>query len=887
MKAVLLLLVLLLAVPVFPQCNWTPRYSGAFRETVYDVSPDAGNSVWIATGYGVEVRDADGVLAARALPGSTRVVRAIGNNVAYAGSGARLYVLRRSGSAIDIVRTLDAGGTVNDLLVAPPYFFLATSAGLFHYDFFDATNPQRAPFTLPTSSPNVTSLASAADKLYAADGDSTVEVFSIASPAFPQHVATLDSVARASSVYASADDLLFVSDKFGQSTDLFQSNVKIKTLTTGATSVAPAGPGEWFLAGPDRTLRAFDLTALERIAQTFETTFAASGGNGDNTIHRLVRSGDTLYVAAGDLGLLTLDASALTHPYPLVSYATGATTSAIIAGGKAYFTNAAGTIAEYAIDANGIALTPQRTWTTIAGATLQDQETVKLLTAAGATATLWSLDAQTPTAALTVAFRTTIRSAVLRGNTIVALLTDGSLWTATDATPHLVDIGASVAQLARSGDAIALAVVKDERTTDVRYYATGDFTAPTRTYNVDGVVSAPLALDATRAAVFTYRINVIDLGSGATRALAGSDGFIPRGLAFAGSDLLVLSPQTLDVWTNAQTLARSQPLPGGANAFAGAAPISVVAGAAGPIAIRPLAPLPQPVALLRNQFPTNAVIGGNRLYLQSDDRIDIYAIGTSVAPVYVSSIRSVGAFDIAATSDRFFTLSGSGTVTAYSTSGALLAQTTIDEGADAQPRGITTAGNAVWVSLTKGFLTGQSQKKTLVLDPLSLAVTASLNGGTTDVVTSGARAYALFSLPDEVRVLDLADPLHPAQLASVKAPANALSVSYANNNVYILADRIYAFSESTLAANGTFLQAVATTGAQLRIDGGCAAVVGRDAAVDLYAASTWTSASAPELPSTPRVLASAPGRLYVLTDHSIEVWTQTSTPPPERRHSVR
>src|SRR5215212_1915810 len=126
------------------QCSWTPRLSIPFRTTVLDVSVD-GPYVWLATGYGVQLLQNEGtrVTGSIALPGSTRVVRSDGRGNAYAGSGSRLYVLRGGASGISTVRNVDAGATINDVLITGSYLFVATSNGLVHFDVIDPLNPVR------------------------------------------------------------------------------------------------------------------------------------------------------------------------------------------------------------------------------------------------------------------------------------------------------------------------------------------------------------------------------------------------------------------------------------------------------------------------------------------------------------------------------------------------------------------------------------------------------------------------------------------------------------------------------------------------------------------------------------------------------------------------
>src|SRR5687768_4308386 len=216
----LLLLVVSFASPALPSCNWVSRYSGQFRSTAFDVAVDGDGFVWVATGYSVQLlepvaggvpRFADSV----AIAGSTRVL-AISGNLAYAGSGTRVYVLRRNGRALEIVRSVDAGAAVNDIVVVSSYLFVATTNGLAHFDLFDREHPNRTTVALITTAPNVRSLAVTGSTLYAADGDVTVEIFSLASPALPQKTGTLESLNSSVSVHTLPGNILFVSDSLGQ-----------------------------------------------------------------------------------------------------------------------------------------------------------------------------------------------------------------------------------------------------------------------------------------------------------------------------------------------------------------------------------------------------------------------------------------------------------------------------------------------------------------------------------------------------------------------------------------------------------------------------------------------------------------------------------------------
>src|SRR5688572_27952447 len=111
-RAVVAFLLLFLSTnSALPQCDYAPRFSGQFQSSVVDLSID-GNDLWTATTYGVALYDRavtpPELIATAALPGLTRVIRTAGGT-AYAGSGSRIVVLRRSGNAISIVRIADAG----------------------------------------------------------------------------------------------------------------------------------------------------------------------------------------------------------------------------------------------------------------------------------------------------------------------------------------------------------------------------------------------------------------------------------------------------------------------------------------------------------------------------------------------------------------------------------------------------------------------------------------------------------------------------------------------------------------------------------------------------------------------------------------------------------
>jgi hypothetical protein len=893
--AFLLIVVVVVSSDAVADCSqWTARTSSSYRTTAFDVSVD-GDFLWVATGYGVQLLEHGAVVTSIGLPGSTRVVRAQGSGIAYAGSANRLYVLRREGRTIKVLTSLEAPDTINDLEIISSALFAGTTNGIAHFDILNPALPFKTTITLPTSAPNVTSLASAKNKLYAADGDATVEIYSVIVPALPQHIGTLESAPRATSVNATSNDEVFVSDRFGQTTDLFAGSTRLARMPLVTTSFATSAGQTHFLAGPDRTIRAVDFSNASRIAELYAADLAPTDGT-VNAIQAMAQVGTTLYVAAGDIGLVVLDTATIARPYPLVSYGGGATTSVRVLADKAWFSTTAGRISQQRIDPAGIALVEERGWDAEAGSVVRDVRDNLLLTTSGAKSTVWALVSATPVQATNVTFATAISNAVRSDTHLVALLADGSVWTAPNGqtTPAQINV-APMTLLARAGSAIALAEVRaEERQTVLHYYANGDLTATPQRFTIDGAAvgdAASIALDATRAAIFTFDgITIIDLPGGSVRVIPGSASLIPRQMAFSGDDLLVMDSHRLLVYDDARTLLRDQTLPAETLAFDAASSVAALATVKGTGAIRYAAELPRPATPFTNRFYTRLAAGSGHAYLLDDESIVVLSTVVPGTPRHITTIPAAGTVDLAASNTALFTLAGNGTVTAYSGSGIAVAQTNISEGFDSQPIAIRTAGNAVWASLATGCtLQGCHDRKTLVLDPNTLAVTAMLTGNVTDVAVAGTRAYALFSFPDEIRVLNIADALHPAPIVIAAAPAFASSIAFSGGKVYVLASKVNGYDEATLTLAEERLTPVTPAASnRIRIDGTCALVSrGTDAPV-LYDLPSWTaSASQFALPSNLRSFDVEPALLLFLTEHSIELAYPAATGPAPKRRAVR
>lgn len=895
-----LLLLSSISVPAFPQCTLTPISSAPFRASVLDVSVD-GNDLWAATGYGVQLFDraADPpvLLSTIAIPGTTRIVRAR-NGIVYVGSGSSIYVVRRGGKGIEIVRSVDAGGTVNDIVITT-YLFVATSNGIAHFELVDATNPVRTNATLATSGANVFSLAEASGTLYAADGDSTVEVFSISSPALPQKTGALTSLPRTNSVHV-AGTRVYTSD--GLNTEVFIGGTKASTLAIGSTSLASIGGDELFVAGSDRRVQAIDFTLAAQPVELFEAEIAPSSGT-INRISAMQHASSRLYLAAGDIGLLSYDTSRFTKPYPVHGYALGATTTAIASGNSAFVAKSAGGIQETSISASG-ALSAARAFS---GSTLAHDVTNNfIVTSSSNLLSYTTLFSTSPTTLWTSVLAKPITAAVLISNKAYALLSDGTIWSldVAEASPAAKPVnlgGAKIALMERSGSSVALAEVRDDKTTLVRYYANGDLTGTPQSASVPGSATA-LAVSGNGVAVFTFRgINLISFPSGSVTVLPESNTAIARALAFDGTTLLELTESALTLWSTS-TLQRIRDIglsAEGIDLAIGGQSIAVIATTEGVTSIAYGAASRQPVLVPRvngNRYYRKLAASSTRIYLFDNGGVEIYSTLLGNAPHYVNAVRAQGLIDIAASDTGLFTLASNGMVSSYSPDGYLVAQTTISDGADSQPLAIAAADRGVWVSISKGCLTGSGcEKKTFILDAATLATAMTLPGGVVDLTTQSNRAYAIFDLPAEIRVYDLtSDPLRPALTAMRASEGSPKSIAAAAGTVYVLGDILRPYNDSLTPLATIDPGGQADASEKVRIDGACAVVTGRTFDPLVTAVPSWSAGPALRIPSAvigssrddAKSIATQPGRFVILTDTSIEIWGAGAVVVP-RRHVAR
>lgn len=894
----LLLCSLFFSTTAFSQCDFRLLHSAALRSTYFDLAVD-GNEIWAATGYGVQLLDRlsspPSVIALTAVPGVTRTLDVRGG-VVYAGSGNSVHVIRRTLAGLEIVRSVETTGQVNDVAASASSLFVATPNGLLAFNRQDPLNPS-SPVTLPTSSANVVSLARDGEaQLFAADGDSTVERFSIS--AAPAPAGALTALPRSLSVNV-AGSRVFVSD--GQQTKIFTSSgATTETIPYGGTTVAAHAENTFFLAGADRRFRSVDLTRQEQPVELFAADIIPTGGS-VNRIGALATADGRLYVAGGDAGLVTIDTTGFAAPFALRSHPFGMKTSVVESASAVYVSDAFGGLTELTRFSSG-ALAVGRTWGGSQNHLVHSLANDLLLTSSGPAVTYWTVRSGSPAAISSANMAGPVRSAVVSGSRAIVLLEDRTLWSLDlsreQPSPVKIEV-APATSIARSDQGVALVRITDEGATEVRFHSGGDFTTAPLLTTVEGAATA-VAMSGTRVAVFTFRgITVVDFsgGSPVRTLLPQSATSIVSALALQGTRLLDLSSTTLRVWdleqgrvVNTFTL----PADGFSLSTHPSEPSATVLTSEGVVTIAYLSSARQPQrlsTLTGSQYVTKIVTAGTRMFVFDGSTISIYATAASAAPRYTGSVAVAGALDLAASEDRLFVLFSNGTVTSYNHNGSVHASTRIDEGADAVPLTIVTAGGAPWVSLSRGCLSTGCEEKTLVLDPVSLVRTATLDGGTKDLTVSGAMAYARVDVPPQklIRAYDIARPLHPVLTASQPADSTALAVATHGTSLLALGARLFTHSLPSLTRSSEELPPVAVSAStDLAVEGDCAVITGRSAAAELFAWSggQWVPAGVVPLPGSARGISRQPGRIMILTDYSIEILTRAPAPTPARRRAV-
>ncbi|HEY2322884.1 MAG TPA: hypothetical protein VGJ82_08470, partial [Thermoanaerobaculia bacterium] len=659
----------------------------------------------------------------------------------------------------------------------------------------------------------------------------------------------------------------------------FINGVKAGTVGKGTLSLATLNGDVLFAAGNDRHIRAADWTNVATPVELFGSDIVPTGGT-INRVGAMRIAGGRLYVAAGDAGLLTYDVSAMAPPFPVRSYVDTPMTSAFWVDGRLYASRSTGGLAEFVKSTNGY-LTAARQWDSRTH-TIYDGTSGFLLTASGTTLFYWTLGSTTPVLVTSATLRASILSATAVNGTAYVVLSDNSVWSvdlgAVAPVPQLI-ANAKATTIAHAGTLIGTTYDPGDGTTAVTFYTKSDMSDP-NTLTVSGSSTTPLTMSGNTAAVFTFSgINLIDATSQAVTTIPSSNSALARRLVLGSSRIFELTSNALLVWDLAtRKRTRTMPLPADATSLS----VDTIAALATATGVETAAfdSAEAPPALLAtrnsNTYYKKVVAGLDRVYLFGPNGIDAFETRYGFTPHYLTSFSAAGVLDVAANDTALYTVSNSNVITAYSREGGVLAQTTLD--AASQPLAIVAAGNSVWLAVSRGCTTGGCEKKTLVLDPRTLATTATLDGGVVDTTATGNSVYAIFDLPSEVRRYD-----GTTLTKSVAAPGSTTPVSIVlfNNNVYVTGDQLYSYDLQLTQRTDTppSFQPDAVAGFAFKDQR--IASVGTCLLISRSAQPQWT------VPAVIRSVAQTTGRLYILTDDSVEIWSLSAmAPQPARRRSV-
>ena len=913
----LLTLLLLTAVfPAYPQCTLAPVYDGAYRGTALDTALD-GDDLWVATSWGLALYaaafDPPRPVTTIVLPGTTSSVTTSSGNV-YVGSGSKVYVVRNEGGEPVVIGSVAAGGTVSDLLVVSSYVFAATSVGVVQIDVIVPDRPATVR-TLSTTNGHALSLAQMGGTMYASDGDSTVEIYNIQVPSIPQKIGTLNSLLRSLWV-SEASGLLFVSD--GQQTEVFGGSgvqvSRISTLAAGGNGVLAGSGSVVWLAGDDRILRAFEVTTTTSPAKLFASTTAPLGGTVNRFLELTGRDG-RIYGAAGDADLSSFDTRGFIAPYPLRGYAFGQASSAISLGSSIVTSLTSGGLFKYSLSSSG-ALTLQTNWDVGAVSIVRDGSGSRVLTSAGSRARLWDVAQNPPVELSSVTLRTAIVSAVLNGSGGVAVLADQSAWSldftnAQGVSTQLSLGGAKPVMVERGGTDIVFADFGEDGATTLRYYSGGNLTAAPAVATIEGATTSGLGVSGTgRVAGVTFKgISVVDFSTGGSVATyPGTNSVIARDVHMSGAALFVLTSSTLQYWdTGSRALRATVALDTtGATVHAASGSSSaIVATAEGVSTVQYLSSSQSPVTLKAgssNRYYREVSAGDRLLHLFDGRSVDTFALDSTGLPGPPRSLTLSGSIiDVAPVGQTLYVLAGTGLVTGYSPAATVVSSYQINEAGDQRMVSMRAVAGALWVTVEAGCLSGACELRTLVLDPrAALTKSSTITGGAVAATAEGSRAWAIFTVPSEIRVYDVSDPYRPAQLAQRASTGNPVAIARdsVRTAVYALGERLYAYTDSQLAELGAQLDPyvsdpsgrVGYIDQQILVSGECALVTGRSfnpRPFRIVSATNWVEGAVPgSAAAAVRSSVVVAGKTYLLSDYSLEILSST-TPVPIRRRPVR
>ena len=862
-RALAVLIAVFAAVPLPAQCNFSPVLSDPFRSSILDLAID-GNDLWAATGYGVALYDRSvdppRFVATVAVPGLTREIRVAAGTV-YAASGNSIAVVRKNGSALQLVRTIDAGAPVNDLAVGSA-LYVATSGGIAQYNLLDFSRTQ-------VTTGAVSSLALSGSNLYAASGATSIDVYS--TTPILNRTGSISTPANVTAVHV--DNGVIYASTSVQTTLIVVNNVTTATLPFAMSSVAPVA-SDVILTGGGREIAIIDTSTSATPVDLFSDELPTSAGS-INRVGAVAVAGGRAYIGAGDSGIVEYDISGFAAPFPLRCITLLGPTS-VVSLGDTFYVGLGNGVTEFSQ-----ALEQKRSWDGSRADVVQDGDNGFLLTSSGNSITLWALNTLTQVATVTLAAPVT--DAALFGTKAIAVLSDSSVWSAdmSQAAPvPSVLAGVQANSIARSGTAAALALARSDATTAITLMGGGTFTVP-------GLATTGVTLSGTIAAVQTFRgITLIDLTTGTTTLLPQSNDIIAQQLLLSGNTLFEVGSTSLRVWnTQSETITAAVELPSPPLAVS-ITPDSTTAdvatsGGVATVALDRLAHLPVVVPTANaNAFYKKVIASTTRIGLVDARGVDLF----TPLMQYIGSVRGAGIVDAAASDSAIYTVTAQLNLGAWSPAGTPIASASIDE-PDSQALSIATVGGAPWVSLVHCG-GGACDKKTIIFDN-KLTRTISLTGAIVDIVTSGSRAFAITDTPAELRVLSVADPTHPSIVASVPLDSTPSSIAYSSGTIYVLGNGLAAYGEASLTKTADILTSTSSPDEHIRIDGSCAIVTGRDASPQLFTLPQFTAVNSFSTPATAHSLAAEPGVFYVLTDNSLEIWSTAPLPSPSRKPAAR
>jgi hypothetical protein len=580
-----------------------------------------------------------------------------------------------------------------------------------------------------------------------------------------------------------------------------------------------------------------------------------------------------------------------------------------ISGSRAVVAASAGGLQRYS-DNSG-QLVPGPVWHEGAVSRILDGEGDRILTSSGAELRLWDVAPATPASLGSITLAGAIRSGAIEGSIAWAVLADGSLWrvdfSAQSPAPGQVAVTGSPDFVAASSAGFATADILEDGNTRIRFVPGSDPAGQGTEVTIEGASNGGIAIGTTPVvAAATFRgLTLVDFGAGGSiRIVEGTNQSPVRGLRIEGDRILLVTADRIEARSlDSGALVRAFPTGSTLTSISGSGARAIAASADG-FAIANLETAsrqPEPIALpdTGSRYYRSLARDGNLLWLGDSERIDLYRVDSSAIPRHQAEVSFAGSavpVGFAAAGGKLFTVSATGTVESWRPDGSRESALTLNEGSLQQIDGITSVGGAVWVSVTTDCLTTGCRKLTVVIDTRSgLVRSAALEGGTLDVVAHGNLAAAITTLPSEVRLYDIGDPAHPQFLSSKAVSDNPVSVDFDATRVWVLGDRLRAYSRPGLDLIATYFDPWVTDplgrlsylDQAVRVAGACLLVAGRSAAPTLWspAGDSLTQVPAPGVPDAVRGVAVSASSIDLLGEYSLQVWS--SAPPADRSRAVR